>query len=289
MYGLSVLQSPLVVVTQSPPISTPELTSCDDRFVCLLDLETCNPCFMSPFKKNLKPKQPRRRKVRPPWQEQVNPALVDWWRAKKENRKLREISDEKEAEHAFHRNFQSMNAAQYQLLHEPRRPDSIAASVWSAILSPLDGEVCPWPISAPNIKLRDSYAQNPEANSIFRTLVFLEHGITFRDLATRAETDQEAPDVLLRVHRDWYRLRWEGRSFEAMRLKFALDHFQIILDGIDYGLNKLNETELAKCLDDICPCGRWKHSAEYLKKLKLEIVKACRDLVAGRQSPMESR
>jgi len=135
--------------------------------------------------------------------------------------------------------------------------------------------------------------QNPEANSIFRTLVFMEHGITFRELVTRTETAenakeaQEAHDMLLRVHGDWYRMRWKGRSFEAMKLKFNLDHFGIILGGIDYGLEKLNEAELADCLDDICPCGRWQHSVTYLKKLRGEILTACRDLVADRQPSPE--
>jgi hypothetical protein len=41
-------------------------------------------------------------------------------------------------------------------------------------------------------------------------------------------------------------------------------------------------------LDEICPCGQWKHSAEYQPKLRVEIVKACRDLVAGRQPPTAS-
>lgn len=246
---------------------------------------------MSPNNPNLKSKEPRQRKVRLPWQQQVSPAFAEWWRAQKENRKLGEISNEKEAEEAFHRNFQRMKEASRRFHQEPRRPDSIANAVWSAILAPLDGEVWPWPVSDPNIKLKDSYVQNPEANSIFRTLVFMEHGITFRELVTRSETTekakeaQEAHDMLLRAHGDWYRMRWEGRSFEAMKLRFNLDHFGIILSGIDYGLEKLNEAELAECLDDICPCGRWKHSVTYLKKLKGEILTACRDLVAGRQPP----
>lgn len=242
---------------------------------------------------NLKSKEPRHRKTRLPWQQEVNPAFADWWRAQKENRKLGEISNEKEAEEAFHRNFRRMSVASRRFNQEPRRPGSIVDAVWSAILEPLDGEVWPWPISDPNIKLKDSYAQNPEASSIFRTLVFLEHGITFRELITRSETAQkaaearEAHDMLLRVHRDWYRMRWGGRSFGAMKLRFNLDHFGIILGGIDYGLEKLNEAEVAECLDDICPCGRWKHSVAYLKKLKGEILAACRNLVADRQPPPE--
>jgi hypothetical protein len=243
---------------------------------------------MSPLNPNVKSKETRRRKARLPWQQQVNPAFADWWRARKENRELGGIPDDKRADGALHRNFKRMREAQRRLLQEPRRPDSITSAVWSAILAPLDGEVWPWPVSDPNIKIKDSYAQNPEANSIFRTLVFLEHGITFRELVTRAETDREAHDMLLRVHRDWYRMRWEGRSFEAMKLRFNLDHFGIIVDGIDYGLEKLDEAELAECLDDICPCGRKRHSVDYLKKRRLEILKACRNLVADRQPPTAS-
>jgi|SRR5581483_10543068 len=242
---------------------------------------------MSPRNPNLKSKEPRRRKARLPWQQQVNPAFADLWRARKENRERGGILDDKRADEALYGNFKRMGEAQRRLLQKPRGPDSITDAVWSAILAPLDGEVWPWPVSDPKVELKDSYAQNPEANSIFRTLVFLEHGITFRELVTRSEAQKgeearEAHDMLLRVHRDWYRMRWEGRSFEAMKLRFNMDHFGIILDGIDYGLEKLDEAELAECLDDICPCGREKHSPDYIKKLKIEILRVCRKLVADR-------
>jgi len=51
---------------------------------------------------------------------------------------------------------------------------------------------------------------------------------------------------------------------EPRNEKTQYDHFTLMVQGLDFGLNRLNEFELAACLDDICPCAQ-RHSVEYLK------------------------
>jgi hypothetical protein len=68
-----------------------------------------------------------------------------------------------------------------------------------------------------------------------------------------------------------------------MKLKFNWDHFGIILQGLDFGLNQLNEIELAACLNTICPCCQ-SHSEEYFKKLRARIRKACMKIVSSPDS-----
>ena len=70
-----------------------------------------------------------------------------------------------------------------------------------------------------------------------------------------------------------------GPPPETLKMKFSLTHFGIIVQGLDFGLKKLNEEELAECLDEICPCSRT-HSADYLKKLRAQMMRACKSLGA---------
>jgi hypothetical protein len=59
-----------------------------------------------------------------------------------------------------------------------------------------------------------------------------------------------------------------GVDVRSLKLKFGWDHFRIVTQGLDFGLDELTPDELAECLNEICPCGRKKHSAEYLKKVR---------------------
>jgi hypothetical protein len=143
------------------------------------------------------------------------------------------------------------------------------------ILKPLDGEVWPW---RPTGESGKAYITNPEASSFFRTLVFLKYGVTFRELVTEIEGDPKAYKKWLKVHEDFYRLRSGKRSFDDLQLKFNMTHFQVIEQGLRYGLKDLNQWELEDCLNDICPCGSQQHSAEYVSKLRTRITKALASL-----------
>ena len=213
----------------------------------------------------------RRRKTGQ-WRTRVSERYMAWWRAQKNNRRLGQISDKKEFERAFRQNFKELALASRQF-HQERLARGSSAQPSIDILAPLDGEAWPWPIgSTPQEKLKRIYVQNPEADSIFRTLAFLKYGLTFRELILQVETDPKAHQKLLNIHRDWYRLRWKHVSVRDLKLKFNMDHFGMISQGLDFGLKELDEWELAECLDEICPCSQ-RHSAEYLKKLRARIIK----------------
>jgi hypothetical protein len=138
-----------------------------------------------------------------------------------------------------------------------------------------------WPSSGEPGK---GYAVNPEASSFFRDLVFLKFGMTYRELITQMEKDEGAHRKLLRVHQDFYRFRWSGNGFRNLRLKFNLDHFQLLVQGLDFGLDTLNEWELGTCFNEICPCAQ-RHSGEYLKKLRARAKKYCAQVFESMNKP----
>jgi hypothetical protein len=223
--------------------------------------------------------------VRAHWRERVDPAFVAYFSAMKKNRDLPKIKDEKQSEKKFREWFREI-AVTSRALDEARRriENLLAAKIQSAILKPLDiegdehtGARLPSKVvEEPNNGI---YPQNPESSGIFRTLVFLKYGITFRELIRQIDLDKNpnAHKQLMKVHRDYWRLL-SGVQFKDFRLKFGFDHFQIIIQGFDFGLENLAPADLTECLDEICPCGQ-KHSLEYLKKLRTRIKQACDRLV----------
>jgi hypothetical protein len=221
--------------------------------------------------------------IRADWRKRVDPAFAAYWSVMKKNGALSKIKDEKEADRKF-REWVKEFAAASRALDEIRSQirDSIAAKIHQAVLQRLDLEE---PVTVPEPPMgrgREEplvYAQNPESSAIFRQIVFLKYGITFRQLIHQIDIDR-SPDAhrkLMAVHLDYWRLH-SGIRFENLKLKFRYKHFKIMVDGLDFGLDGLNPDELAECLDEICPCGQ-KHSSEYLKKLRARIKQACNRLL----------
>lgn len=216
----------------------------------------------------------RTRRVHIGWRQKVNFAFIRWSLATKTNRALSKISEETERTKAWKRNYKEMCVAS-RLINAERVKIKNPEFQNLEITKPLDGEVWPWPVVGEPGK---AYITNPESCSFFRYLVFLKYGITFRELVCQVERDPSAYRKLMRVHEDYRRFRW-GTSLDSLRMKFNLTHFQMIVQGFDFGLRELGEEELAECLDEICPCSQ-RHSSDYLKKLRTRIIKACRGLSA---------
>jgi hypothetical protein len=217
----------------------------------------------------------RTRNIRSGWRKRVNPAYVRWWAAIKANRALITISDEKERTKELDRNFEEQCVAS-RLLNTERAKITNSEFVDLALSKPLDGEVWPWPINGEPGK---GYITNPEACPFFRDLVFLRYGVTFRELVCEVDRNPKAYQQWMRVHAAYRRFKWGG-SLDRSKMKFNVDHFQIIVQGLDFGFKQLNQEELAECLDEICPCGSQNHSSDYLKKLRARIIKCCRSLKA---------
>jgi hypothetical protein len=215
--------------------------------------------------------------IRPNWRERIDPAFVAYWSAQRKNRALSKIEDQKGFKRKFQEWFEE-GAAASRALHEARGriKNSVAARIQSAILRPLDTE---GPVIVPPVPPGQEatfYPQNPESSGVFRQIVFLKYGITFRELVRQLDMDKnpDAQRKLMAVHRDYWRLQ-SGVHFEDFKLKFGLDHFQLFAQGFDFGIDKLMPDELADCLDEICPCQQ-RHSPEYLKKLRTRIKQACK-------------
>lgn len=198
----------------------------------------------------------------------------------KENAQLVKVMDPEEQKKSFRRNFHEMSVASREVAREREKlKDQVSPKVWKAINARLDGDSEP---SAP--QPGKGYVTNPEDEGLFRQLVFLKHGVTYRQLMVELEKRPTTYRKLLLVHEDYQRLRTGKASLRDLKLKFQFYHFQIIIDGLDFGLATLNEFEFAECFDHICPC-RQKHSVEYMKKLRIRVKRAIHQVLESTKEP----
>jgi len=156
-------------------------------------------------------------------------------------------------------------------LHDP-----ISPRVWKAINADLDGIQT----EITGAEGGMAYAVNPESSVVFRQMVFLKFGITYRGLITEVDLENSARAYakLQKVHLEMFRLK-SGMSHRDLKLKFNYDHFFLMVQGLDLGLNKLNPRELAACFDELCPCDR-RHSVEYIRKFRTRVRKAVKTLLS---------
>jgi hypothetical protein len=233
--------------------------------------------------------------VREDWHRRVEPAFLHYWSEKKKTHCWASVEHWNQPERKTARRGSDMAAASRELDKAAARLDS---SVWgllqSAILKPLDIELKPkdrQQSSSGSDNEAIVYPQNPESSAVFRKFVFLKDGITFRELIRRVDIrkDPDAHRKLMAVHNDYWQVQ-TGAGFRDLRLKFSWDHFDIIASGLDFGFGRLDHYEMAECLDEMCPCGQPKHSAEYIKKLRTQIKKLWRSIQAtGEGSSLGAR
>jgi len=69
--------------------------------------------------------------------------------------------------------------------------------------------------------------------------------------------------------------KWRFGQTDPNKLKFKtdLDHFDLVVAGLDLGIKSLSTDELADCFDALCPCGK-PHDPENLRKLRQRIETA---------------
>jgi hypothetical protein len=218
----------------------------------------------------------RRYFVRNKWRERVNTAFAQYWTATKTMQALSKTQDSQEKERVFRKTFDEMAAASRQV----PAPNGMSALVWPAIFAGLDGE------GKVTGEAGKGYITGPESSTLFRELVFLKYGITYRELMVELEKDKSKSNYrkLMLVHEDFHRLHTGTAGFDGLKLKFNKAHFQIMIQGLDLGLLDLNEWELAACFDEICPCAQ-RHSLEYLKKFRARVKRACEHILSSAQKP----
>ncbi len=219
------------------------------------------------------------------WRDRVDPAFVAHYSARKENYALVHLKDDRESARSFHDGFGELAATSRALIEARRGREGIAEKIQLAVLKPLDIETPTLaPLASPGANRqmdlgKGPYPQNPESSAIFRLLVFLRYGITFRELIQQIDIEKNAAAHrrLMAVHRDYWRLL-SGHTFKDLKLKFSQIHFDIMTQGIDFGLDNLTPFELSDCLNEICPCGV-RHSPQYYKKLRIRLKQACNRLL----------
>ncbi len=86
------------------------------------------------------------------------------------------------------------------------------------------------------------------------------------------EGNWEATKKLHRVIGDYEKWRYGKLRPDDLRFKSNRDHNIIIMAGLDLGLTKLTENDLAEFFDALCPCGK-EHSPENLKKARARVIK----------------
>jgi hypothetical protein len=213
------------------------------------------------------------------WRARVHPAFVAYWTGQRNNMLLPDptAKDWDEKVSKWSKEFEKASRAFEDVKEKIKEPAS--AKIQSAIFKRLDTESPP---VAPSNMSGSISAANPESSGVFRKLVFLKYGLTFRELIWRVdiERDEQSYRKLMAVHRDYWKYKSQRGDFRDLKLKFHWDHFDIITQGFDFGFEHLTHYELADCLDAICPCCQ-KHSPEYLKKLRKILKDLCGSFLKG--------
>src|ERR1017187_1957186 len=146
------------------------------------------------------------------WRARVNGVYVRYWLANKANRSLPKITDKKRQAAAWNRNYKELCVTTRLLnaeLATLKKAEFTNAA--SEIAKPLDGEPTRWRLRG---KPGAGYITNPEACPMFRTLVFLKYGVTFRELVCELERSPKAFDKWKRVHTAYHKMRSEEHTSE---------------------------------------------------------------------------
>lgn len=210
------------------------------------------------------------------WRDKIHPTFAAWCYVQRRNRALGKIKDLDELKRKL-REWQKKAAPLSRAIIEARNriKDSVGAHLLAEIARGTDTE---GPDIVPPVRDGEEgnvYAENPESSPFFRQLVFMKYGVTFHDLIHEMDMgkNEVAHRKWMAVHRDYWKMT-SGHGHKDLKLKFNWDHFWVIIQGLDFGLNELTPEELAECLDEICPCGL-RHSAGYYKKVRTGIKQAC--------------
>ena len=98
------------------------------------------------------------------------------------------------------------------------------------------------------------------------------------------EEDRQAIELssrqLFRVQEDFQKWRYGKLNPEALKTKFDREHWTLVMMGLDFGLDKLSQEELADFSDENCPCGSKRHSPENLRKLRSRVLETFQ-VIAG--------
>jgi len=120
----------------------------------------------------------------------------------------------------------------------------------------------------------------PSGSQISQARYMLSWLCWFKYNKTLAQLLRERGTGNLKAIKQYHRLmfefdKWQYGHTDPNKLKFKtnIDHFDLMVFGLDLGLSTLTPDELADCFDALCPCGK-EHDPENLTKLRKRVDKA---------------
>jgi hypothetical protein len=79
---------------------------------------------------------------------------------------------------------------------------------------------------------------------------------------------------LVRAWNDFQKWRYGKLHAEELKTKYDREHRNLIMMGLDFGIENLTAEELADFANDECPCGSRDHAPENLRKLRSRVLAA---------------
>ena len=83
--------------------------------------------------------------------------------------------------------------------------------------------------------------------------------------------DEKSSRQQASVTKDYQDWRYGKLDPNQMRFKFDHEHLSLLRYGLDLGIERLTQEELADCFDEFCACGK-AHDAENLRKLRTRLI-----------------
>jgi hypothetical protein len=113
-----------------------------------------------------------------------------------------------------------------------------------------------------------------EEHYMFHWICWFKYNKTYRRLMEEYRGgDFRAAKQFHQLNSEFDKWRFGKTDPNKLKFKTNIDHFDLIVAGLDLGIENLTSSELADCFDVLCPCGG-PHPPENLSKFRQRIVKA---------------
>jgi len=207
------------------------------------------------------------------WREKVDPLYI---RIVEQYRKIVDLSrspipvDREEAERLKRNPPQELVEAVRQAGEERRRTGGSIRPIASTVLGSTD----------PSVALAD-------AGFMVHWLAWNRWGKTLEQLVKEDRRGVEKSSrQLLSVLQGFQEWRYGKQDAEDLKTKFDREHGTLIMWGLDFGVAKLSQEELADFANEMCFCGSKQHSPENLRKLRARILILLETAMGGEYRPV---
>jgi hypothetical protein len=111
-----------------------------------------------------------------------------------------------------------------------------------------------------------------EEHYIYHWLCWFRYGKTVKELMAEYRNGSfKAAKQFHQLNLEFDKWRFGRVDPNKIRFKTDLDHFDLVVAGLDMGIEDLTPIELAECFDALCPCGK-PHFPENLAKLRKRVL-----------------